>query len=120
MPDSYEFRAFNRDGEVLYLRGFFSLIEYGGHPAILGQLIDITVQKRAEELLEREKSGFSTIIASLPCGVVFVDKDGNVIHQNVAATDMLGYTLKDISAISESHLNFYSDPEYRKKLNICG
>ncbi len=115
MPDSYEFRAFNRDGEVLYLRGFFSLIEYGGHPAILGQLIDITVQKRAEELLEREKSGFSTIIASLPCGVVFVDKDGNVIHQNVAATDMLGYTLKDISAISESHLNFYSDPEYRKK-----
>lgn len=116
VPDSYEFRVFNRDGEVLCLRGFFSRIDYRGRPAILGQLIDITGQKQAEELLEREKSGFLTIIESLPCGVVFIDEDGNVIHQNVAVTDMLGYTLEDIPTVSESHLKFYPDREYRKKV----
>lgn len=116
VPVSYEFRVFNRDREVLYLRGFFSLIEYAGRPAILGQLIDITRQKQAEELLEREKSRFLTIIENLPCGVVFIDKEQNVVHQNVAVTDMLGYNLQDIPTVSESHLKFYPDPEYRKRV----
>ncbi|MFX4262328.1 PAS domain S-box protein [Pelotomaculum propionicicum] len=116
VPDSYEFRAVNREGDVLFLRGFFSLIDYGGQPAILGQLIDITRQKQAEEMLEREKSSFLTIIENLPCGVVFMDKDERVIHQNVAVTEMLGYTLEDIPTAGESLLKFYRDPAYRKKV----
>ncbi|MFX4262329.1 PAS domain S-box protein [Pelotomaculum propionicicum] len=116
VPDSYEFRAVNRAGDVLFLRGFFSLIDYGGRPAIMGQLIDITRQKHAEQLLEKEKSSFSAIIENLPCGVFLLDRDWNVIHQNQATINMLGYIQEEVYTFDERHLKFYPDPEYRKKV----
>ena len=116
VPDSYEFKAISSKGEAIYLRGFFSLIEYHGHPAILGQLIDIKNQKQAEELLEREKSACLDMIDSLPCGVIKMDKDGNIIHLNVTVTGMLGYTMEDIPTMGECFTKFYPNPSYRKKV----
>lgn len=95
MPDSYEFRAFNRKGEVIFLRGFFSLIEYCGRPAILGQLIDITERMRAEEKIKSSEEKYRELADSLPEVVFETDENGIVIYGNNNCYDFFGCTKDD-------------------------
>ena len=50
---SYVFHALNRSGVVYYIKVYFSVIEFNGHAAILGQFIDVTEQKILEETLHK-------------------------------------------------------------------
>jgi chemotaxis family two-component system sensor kinase Cph1 len=49
----YEYRGIRKDQTVRWLEMHASRIEYGGKPAILGAVIDITERKRAAEELEK-------------------------------------------------------------------
>lgn len=48
-PRRYEFEALRRDGTTVVLENVVTKIDWGGQPAILATLIDITKHKRAEE-----------------------------------------------------------------------
>jgi PAS domain S-box-containing protein len=52
-PSEYEARGLTKDGETIWVARRNTRIEYRGRPAILGNIVDITKQKNAEE--EREK-----------------------------------------------------------------
>lgn len=43
------FRALRRDGEVIYIDIFGSKVSYGGEPAVIGVVLDVTDIRRAEE-----------------------------------------------------------------------
>jgi len=45
----YEFRAIRKDGEVIDIEVFGSRTIYGGRPAVIGTLLDITGRRRAEQ-----------------------------------------------------------------------
>lgn len=96
VPDSYEFRAFNRDGEVHYLRGFFSIIEYSGRPAILGQLIDITDRMMAEEQIKASEAKYRKLADSLPELVFEMDEKGIITYVNNNAYDFFSCTKDDL------------------------
>jgi PAS domain S-box-containing protein len=49
----YEYGLLARNGERIDVMNSARLITYGGHPAILGIVMDITARKRAEEDLEQ-------------------------------------------------------------------
>ncbi len=49
----HTFRGLCKDGKVICCQIFGHRIEYGGEPAIVGTLIDVTEWKQAEEALER-------------------------------------------------------------------
>lgn len=129
VPKDYEFRGVDRSGEVVYIKGFFSFIEYCGQPAILGQLLNVTEhkhseealasdickRKKIEELLQKERSYLSNILENLPCGVVLIDREQNIIHLNAAFSKLLGYSLEDIPTLEEGFIKFYPDLRYRKK-----
>lgn len=119
MTENDEFRIINKKGKVIHLKGSFSQVGFGGRPAILGQFMDITEQKKAEEILTNgdiETSYFSTIIENLPCGVVLIDNEQRVLYQSSVLTGLLGYTVEDIPTVSDSYSSFYPDPEYRQKV----
>lgn len=82
VPDSYEFRALSRNGEVRCLRGFFSIIEYSGRPAILGQLIDINDRVMAEEKIKASEAKYRELADSLPEVVFEVDEQGIITYGN--------------------------------------
>ncbi|UCG80462.1 MAG: PAS domain S-box protein [Desulfobacterales bacterium] len=52
-PPEYEARGLTKDGEIIWVAKRNTRIEYKGKPAILGNIVDITKQKHAEQ--EREK-----------------------------------------------------------------
>lgn len=95
VPDSYVFRAFNRDGEVHHLRGFFSIIEYSGRPAILGQLIDITERVMAEEKIKASEAKYRELADSLPEVVFEVDEKGIITYGNNNCYDFFRCTVED-------------------------
>ncbi len=52
-PSEYEARGLTRTGETIWIRRSNTSIEYMGRPAVLGNIVDITEQKRAEEELQK-------------------------------------------------------------------
>ncbi|MEW6326731.1 MAG: PAS domain S-box protein [Thermodesulfobacteriota bacterium] len=50
-PSEYEARGLTKDGETIWINRRNTRIEYKGRPAILGNIVDITEQKQAEEQL---------------------------------------------------------------------
>ena len=53
VPSEYEARGLTRDGETIWITRRNVRIEYKGRPAILGNIVDITGKKRAEEQLRK-------------------------------------------------------------------
>jgi PAS domain S-box-containing protein len=51
-PFQYEARGLTKDGETIWIRRRNTKIDYKGSPAILGNIVDITQQKEAEEELK--------------------------------------------------------------------
>ena len=52
-PSEYEARGQTKDGETIWITRRNARIEYKGRPAILGNIVDITEQKRAEAELRK-------------------------------------------------------------------
>jgi PAS domain S-box-containing protein len=55
VPQRYEVRRLKKDGETIYCETMAALIEYKGRPAVMGNIIDITEHKKAEEALQESK-----------------------------------------------------------------
>ena len=53
VPSEYEARGLTKNGETIWIKRRNTSIEYRGRPAILGNAVDITEQKRAEEELRK-------------------------------------------------------------------
>jgi PAS domain S-box-containing protein len=51
VPSSYEFRMIHRDGSVMWVNINAVLINWGGNPAVLGLMTDITERKNMEQEL---------------------------------------------------------------------
>ncbi|MEE8430934.1 MAG: PAS domain S-box protein [Candidatus Desulfatibia sp.] len=58
---NYEFRAIQRSGELLWLETFATIIDYNGQKACMGNVIDLTSKKQAEEALRESEELFRTI-----------------------------------------------------------
>ena len=83
VPPRYEYRGIRKDGSVIWLEMFASLIEYHGKSAIQGAIINITERKRAEESLKKSEERFRTSVENLPEGFAILsvvrDRDGKII-----------------------------------------
>jgi PAS domain S-box-containing protein len=53
VPSEYEARGLTRSGETIWVTRRNTRIDYQGRPAILGNIVDITEQKEAEEELRK-------------------------------------------------------------------
>lgn len=57
----YEFRGLRKDGTVIDVVVYGTVIEYQGQPAIIGTLVDITKKKKAEWELKRSIANLKTL-----------------------------------------------------------
>jgi two-component system cell cycle sensor histidine kinase/response regulator CckA len=70
---------------------------------------DITAQKRAEEALRQSERRFHALFDSTPLGVVVVDIDRRIVDCNAAFQKMLGYSLKELRAMSIPEISHPDD-----------
>ncbi|WP_323028866.1 diguanylate cyclase domain-containing protein [Castellaniella defragrans] len=87
-----ECTARRRDGSVVELETFGSLMSLHGRPALIGIMFDITERKRAEASARRA----ALVYAHTSEAMVVTDADGAIQDVNPAFTAVTGYTLQDV------------------------
>jgi PAS domain S-box-containing protein len=92
----HEFRILTKKGHVRWILELVTSIIYRGNPAILGNSMDITERKIAEEQLRESEQRLADIIDFLPDATLAIDLSGKVIAWNRAMEDITGIIAQDI------------------------
>jgi PAS domain S-box-containing protein len=62
VPVDYEAKGLTKDGETIWIRRKNTRIEYKGKPAILGNIVDISVQMRVEKELRKRNEELKNFV----------------------------------------------------------
>jgi PAS domain S-box-containing protein len=92
----YEFRMVTKRGGIRFIIQLVSSIQYNGKQAILGNAIDVTERKQAEEALRESERRLADIIDFLPDATLAIDRQGKVIAWNRAIEEMTGVKAHEI------------------------
>jgi PAS domain S-box-containing protein len=116
----YEARGLNREGEILWIKRRNTLIEFKGRPAILGNIVDVSERKLAEEELRKTNEdlksflhvvthdlknpiitiqGFSARLLKRYRGVL-EEKGAGYIHQIRSSARRMEILVSDLMALS--------------------
>ncbi len=92
VPAQYELRVTTKSGDTRWFELRANLINYGGRPAIMGNVVDITERRRAEA----ERFLLTTAIEQAAEIVIITDKDGRIQYVNPAFEATTGYSSKEV------------------------
>jgi len=88
VPD--QFRVIHKDGSLHWVVKSVSSVQYNGRRATMGNFVDITAHKQAEEALQAEKNKLQSLVDALEYGLTIQDKDYNIIYQNTLVRGVFG------------------------------
>jgi nitrogen fixation negative regulator NifL len=96
---SYEKRYVRKDGQVAWVRISITLIRdaRGQASYSIAHVIDITEQKKAEEVLRQSEERFSITFEQAPIGMALGALDGRWLKANQAMCELVGYTAEELS-----------------------
>ncbi len=109
----YEFRTVTKQGQIRWLMQIVSPILYEGRPAILGNAIDVTELKRAEDALRESEERYRTIIENMEDGYHEVDIKGNFTFFNESMRKIFGYEREEMLGMNNRQ---YADEENTRKV----
>ncbi|MBW1744457.1 MAG: PAS domain S-box protein, partial [Deltaproteobacteria bacterium] len=95
-PSEYEARGLKKSGEAVWIARRNTAMEYEGEPAILGNIVDITKRKRAEERLRDSQERYRIVLEASPDPVVVYDMEGHCTYLNPAFTRVFGWTQEEL------------------------
>jgi diguanylate cyclase (GGDEF)-like protein/PAS domain S-box-containing protein len=76
---------------------------------------EIAERKGAEELLQRERENFYSILQGAPNGVALIDKEGRYLYINSEFTNITGYALEDVTTVGDWLHKAFPNPQFRHK-----
>jgi PAS domain S-box-containing protein len=92
----YEYRFTNKSGNIMWIMETVTSIQYQGRRAVLGNFMNITERKRAEEALRVSERFFSGALNDMLTLVAVLEPDGKVIFANNTSLKVSGIKLEDI------------------------
>ena len=117
---SYGWKVLNGAGELRDVIFYKSTFEDGDGKVVglIGGILDITEQKRAEESLRLSEEKFRKAVLTSPDAIVITRlADGEFVLANQGFYELSGYTEKEvIGKTSLDRLNIWADPEERGKI----
>jgi two-component system cell cycle sensor histidine kinase/response regulator CckA len=113
--DRFETRHRCKDGRIIDIEVSVNYMEIGGGRMFVF-LRDITERKSTEELLQKEKETFFSILEKAPYGVALIDLHGKYLYINPEFTNITGYPPEDIATGRDWFQRAYPDPKYRKEV----
>jgi PAS domain S-box-containing protein len=84
VPQRYEVRRLRKDGETVWCEMMANVIDYKGRPAIMGNMVDITARKRADDALRHSEERYRSLVENVDLGVTLIDLDHNIVMTNTA------------------------------------
>ncbi|MBN2283367.1 MAG: PAS domain S-box protein [Deltaproteobacteria bacterium] len=114
VPPRYEFTIVRKDGQTRVIQISLSLVTgQGANTRTIGQILDITEQREAENALRRSEEKYRTILASIEDCYFEVDLAGRFIFLNDAVEKISGIPAGALIGLSNLD---YTSPETAKKM----
>jgi len=107
-PTRYTFRALKKDGSTIWVDIGGTHATYMGKAANVGNLLDITELKLAEEALRASEERYRTIVETIQDGYYEVDLHGNLTFCNKSAYEIVGCAEDEL--IGRNYVQF-ADPD---------
>ncbi|MFA4836520.1 MAG: PAS domain S-box protein [Dehalococcoidia bacterium] len=93
----YEYRVITKSGEIRVFLETVASIHYKGHRASIGNQMDITERKLAEENLKKSEERFRSVAETASDAIITADSDGNIVLSNRAAETIFGYSGEELA-----------------------
>jgi PAS domain S-box-containing protein len=116
-PSVYEARGLTKDGETIWVARRNTRIEYKGRPAILGNLVDVTEQKFAEEQLRDSQERYYAVLEASPDPIVVYDMKGRGVYINPAFTRVFGWHSEELLGKKIDYVPDENWPETRMMID---
>lgn len=113
----HEFRIITKDGEVRWVMETLAAISFQGRPAILGNSMDVTKRRRAEEALRESEEKYRSVVDHIGIGITVVSPEMKIITLN---NQMLKW-FPDIVSLAGNPCCYevYNDPPRRDICPYC-
>ncbi len=98
-----------KDGGRYPVEVHLELSEYGGEPAYIAIILDITRRKQIEESLRLKEEEFQLIFENAPIGLAVLDLEGNYVNVNPSLCDILGYSKPELLSYSYKDITHPDD-----------
>ncbi len=113
----YEFRIVTKHGDIKWIEEKVVSINYEGRRASLGNFLDVTRRRTAEENLKTATEEVRFLFESIPDPVTISDLEtGRYIYVNDAFCRYTGYGKEQALGKTPFDLGLYLDKSYREKL----
>ncbi len=97
VPDQYEIEIVRPDGEMRHVEMMVSvMVDKNGKMNSIGQAIDITGRKHAEEARRASEERYRTIFESTATANIIVSEDSLILMANNNFADLCGYAKKEL------------------------
>ena len=108
----YEYALLTKDGRRIEGIHTTTLIDYEGHPSILGLVTDMTEQKRADKELRK----LSRAVEQSPASIIITDTEGSIEYVNPKFTQVTGYHPAEVIGLNPRILKSGHTPrsEYKR------
>ena len=100
----FQYAALTKDGRKIECETTVLFIPYKWGTAIHGVLRNVTVRKRIDEELQRERSDLQLILNSIPTSIYYTDRDHRFVQINEAFSKSLGRQKESILGRTISEL----------------
>jgi len=112
----YEFRVIDKGRETRWSIETVTSIHYQGERAALGNFMDITERKQAEEALKDSEERYRSLVNNVKLGILrsTPGAPGRFLEVNPAMEEITGYSKKELLKMDISELYVY--PEEREAL----
>jgi two-component system cell cycle sensor histidine kinase/response regulator CckA len=108
--DRYEFKIIHRNGEERWLDLTANNIEYGGQPAGIAMIFDVTDRKRQEAELRASEERYRQLFQRNLAGVYLSTIDGRLLDCNDSLAQIYGYPSRD-EILKQPAVSLYNSPE---------
>ncbi|MFB3925317.1 MAG: PAS domain S-box protein [Syntrophales bacterium] len=108
----YEYRIISKEGKVRWILETVSPIFYEGEKAILGNFMDITERKEAQEKLERMEDMEASILDASPNAVLGL-RNHIILFANRAAENIFGWSPDELIG-KNIRILYRTDEEYEE------
>jgi two-component system cell cycle sensor histidine kinase/response regulator CckA len=96
----YETKMIHRDGTKLDVQVRAALIQFENKPTVLGNMIDVTKRKRAEEALKASEEKYRTLVESTSDAILMSNEEREIISVNQAFCHLFGFNKGEIEGKS--------------------
>lgn len=113
LSSPYEFRVLNREGHLHWIMESVTSFLYKGRRATLGNFMDITQRKRAEEALLESEEKYKALFEDSRDAIYITSREGLFLDVNQAAVKLFGYTREEMIGLNAREI--YADASDRQR-----